>query len=68
MENGKIYIPKNLDIVQKAFCDLINIALEEHPNITLKEFASILDKTNREDELNEIVSKQMQAIQADLRR
>lgn len=60
MKDGKIYIPKDLDIIRTAFCSLVNTALEKRPDITLKEFAEILDRTNRQEELERIVARQIQ--------
>lgn len=66
MKDGKIYIPKNLDIIRTAFCSLVNTALEKRPDITLKEFAEVLDHANRKEELEGIVANQMEQIQNEL--
>lgn len=66
MKDGKIYIPKNLDIIRTAFCSLVNTALEKRPDITLKEFAEVLDHTNRTEELEGIVANQMQQLKNEM--
>ena len=66
MKDGKIYIPKDLNPIKSAFCNLVNIALGKNPNITLKEFAEILDHANRKEELEGIVANQMEQIQNEL--
>lgn len=66
MKDGKIYIPKELDPIKSAFCNLVNIALGKNPNMTLKEFAEVLDHTNRTEELERIVANQMEQIQNEL--
>lgn len=53
----KIVIPKWLRTespICAGFCDLVNAALEEKPNLTLADFAQSLSETNMEMSMERI--------------
>ena len=39
-----------------AFCELINYALSEHPDMTLAEFAGVIESVHREDRYERLVA------------
>lgn len=66
--NRKITITERLireNPIIAGFCDIINQAIEENPNMSLAEFAYEIDKSNKEYEeirLRKIVDAQLKEI------
>lgn len=48
--------------INAGFCELVNMALDENPNMTLAEFAKSLDELNKEETLERVINAELEQL------